>query len=472
MGFFVVTRIAEFYVEHLYGLYNHQINFDHPEGISILHGPNGVGKTAVLKCINYIFSSNFEELVKIPFNKVSITLSNAMRILVTQLKVTSSGGTGKELVPSGKLEVIIFSNEKLLARHTFNAISQNRSNLSRFYNNLAASAHATTVAETYRSYIESKNYMESHSDSDAREEFVLDDKGVVLSENVKNRKRSGSKAVKDILSAFPVHFVETNRLYRPTIESNPNINIGVIGVKTSKMTPTVHECARDLVAHINSALKSYGANAQKLDQSFPHRFISESQPSMDIDELKIKFSETVKKLKDLRAIGLLEADSVQPFDIKSLDAVDFNKLEIMSLFVRDSQLKLTVFDSLLARVQLLLGSMDKKFRNKRVLLSKARGLYVKLDSGDELPLESLSSGEQHELVLMYELLFKVPSGTLVLIDEPELSLHVSWQKAFLPELISVAKEVGFSAVVATHSPFIVGGRHDLMSALDAELDDE
>lgn len=461
-----MTRIAEFYIENLYGLYNHKINLDHSEGISILHGPNGVGKTAVLKCINYIFSSNFDELVKIPFDKVSITLSNAVRILVLQLKVTSLVGGEKEAVPSGKLEVIIFSKEKLITRHTFNVASQSRSNLSRLYNTIASSAHTSAASEIYRSYLE------KYSKPDLPEEFVLDDNGLALTENGKSKKRSGSKAVREILSSFSVHFVETNRLYRPATEPNPNIAIGVIGPKISKMNPTVHECARELVVHINSALKSYGANAQKLDQSFPHRFISESQPSMDIDELKIKFSETVTKLKDLRAIGLLEADSVQPFDIKSLDTVDLNKLEIMSLFVRDSQLKLKVFDSLLARVQLLLGSMEKKFRNKRVLLSKARGLYVKLDSGDELPLESLSSGEQHELVLMYELLFKVPAGTLVLIDEPELSLHVSWQKAFLPELISIAKEVGFSAVVATHSPFIVGGRHDLMSALDAELEDE
>ncbi|WP_332769054.1 AAA family ATPase [Pseudomonas koreensis] len=466
-----MTRITSFFIENLYGLYNHQVNFDHPEGISILHGPNGVGKTAVLKCISYIFSSNFDELVKIPFDKVNITLSNALRILAIQLRQGSSGGGGKEAMYSGKLEVIIFSNEKPVARHTFNTAAQKRLDLARLYGTVS-SATASTAIETYRSYIEQKNFQEGGSVSEESEDHVITEDGVFLLGGGKNKKRSGSKSVKDVLNAFPVHFVETNRLYRSTTEPNPNIAIGVIGAKVSRMTPTVQECARDLVVHINSALKSYGANAQKLDQSFPHRFISESQPSMNIEELKDKFGETVTKLKDLRAIGLLEADSVQPFDIKSLDSVDSSKLEIMSLFVRDSQLKLKVFDSLLARVQLLLGSMEKKFRNKRVLLSKARGLYVKLDSGDELPLESLSSGEQHELVLMYELLFKVSAGTLVLIDEPELSLHVSWQKAFLPELISVAKEVGFSAVVATHSPFIVGGRHDLMSALDAELDDE
>ena len=39
-----------------------------------------------------------------------------------------------------------------------------------------------------------------------------------------------------------------------------------------------------------------------------------------------------------------------------------------------------------------------------------------------LHLVRLSSGEQHELVLAYDLLFKVKEKSLVLIDEPELSL--------------------------------------------------
>ncbi|WP_111874865.1 AAA family ATPase [Aeromonas bivalvium] len=72
------------------------------------------------------------------------------------------------------------------------------------------------------------------------------------------------------------------------------------------------------------------------------------------------------------------------------------------------------------------------------------------------------------MALLFELLFKVQPGTLVLIDEPELSLHVSWQKVFLPELISISDNVGFKSILATHSPFIVGDRFDLMIALDSE----
>src|SRR5690349_22975449 len=44
---------------------------------------------------------------------------------------------------------------------------------------------------------------------------------------------------------------------------------------------------------------------------------------------------------------------------------------------------------------------------------------------DQRPIdvEALSSGEQHELVLLFDLIFRVEKNTLVLIDEPELSLH-------------------------------------------------
>lgn len=64
-------------------------------------------------------------------------------------------------------------------------------------------------------------------------------------------------------------------------------------------------------------------------------------------------------------------------------------------------------------------------------------------------------------MLLYDLLFLVRPGTLVLIDEPELSLHVLWQKRFLPDLLAITSIANLDAIVATHSPFIVGDRQDL-----------
>jgi predicted ATP-binding protein involved in virulence len=62
---------------------------------------------------------------------------------------------------------------------------------------------------------------------------------------------------------------------------------------------------------------------------------------------------------------------------------------------------------------------------------------------------------------MYELLFKVPPQSLILIDEPELSLHVAWRKRFIEDLSSIIELGGFSALIATHSPQIINNRWDL-----------
>lgn len=137
----------------------------------------------------------------------------------------------------------------------------------------------------------------------------------------------------------------------------------------------------------------------------------------------------------------------------------------MTLYVLDTEKKLGVFDDLARRSGTLLENVNQKYRHKRVQVDRQHGLVAVSDSGQQLPLESLSSGEQHELVLHYDLLFRVPPNTVVLIDEPELSLHVAWQNRFLPDLLQIVKLTEFDAVVATHSPYIVGDRNDLMIGL-------
>ena len=73
------------------------------------------------------------------------------------------------------------------------------------------------------------------------------------------------------------------------------------------------------------------------------------------------------------------------------------------------------------------------------------------------------------MVLLYDLLFKVKPNTLVLIDEPELSLHISWQKAFMDDLLEIIRIAHFDVLVATHSPYIVGDRSDLLVVLSPDI---
>lgn len=67
----------------------------------------------------------------------------------------------------------------------------------------------------------------------------------------------------------------------------------------------------------------------------------------------------------------------------------------------------------------------------------------------------LSSGEQQLLTLALKLTAYADDSTVILVDEPELSLHVSWQRAIPGMLEIVGSRMGCSMVVATHSPVVV-----------------
>ncbi len=84
-------------------------------------------------------------------------------------------------------------------------------------------------------------------------------------------------------------------------------------------------------------------------------------------------------------------------------------------------------------------------------------------------LKDLSSGEQHEVVLLYELIFKAKPNTTVLIDEPEISLHITWQNDFLKDLMQIIKLQSIQVIIATHSPQIINENWDLTVNLEKQV---
>ena len=113
------------------------------------------------------------------------------------------------------------------------------------------------------------------------------------------------------------------------------------------------------------------------------------------------------------------------------------------------------------RVQLFKELIDERFRHKTTIVDREAGFRVQFRDHD-VPLDRLSSGEQHQLVLFFELLFELKENALILIDEPELSLHVSWQRKFIPDLQRIIALNKFDVVLATHSPQLVGHWADLV----------
>lgn len=76
----------------------------------------------------------------------------------------------------------------------------------------------------------------------------------------------------------------------------------------------------------------------------------------------------------------------------------------------------------------------------------------------KITLRMLSSGEKQIVSLFSHIYLSGGVGYYVIIDEPELSLSVPWQKRFLPDILGTGRCQGLIAV--THSPFIFDNELD------------
>lgn len=80
------------------------------------------------------------------------------------------------------------------------------------------------------------------------------------------------------------------------------------------------------------------------------------------------------------------------------------------------------------------------------------------ESTDEVavPFSDLSTGEQNRILTFAKVLSVARTGALILIDEPEISLHLHWQMNFHAALKDLVKNLrGLHIVIATHSPTII-----------------
>ncbi len=108
--------------------------------------------------------------------------------------------------------------------------------------------------------------------------------------------------------------------------------------------------------------------------------------------------------------------------------------------------------------------------NKNVYLNESNILSARMDNGTALPLDRLSSGEKQILIIFYLLLFKAKNGSLVIIDEPEISLHVAWQQSLGKTFSDIARLRGLHIIVATHSPQVIHDKWDMSVELRVKND--
>lgn len=88
-------------------------------------------------------------------------------------------------------------------------------------------------------------------------------------------------------------------------------------------------------------------------------------------------------------------------------------------------------------------------------LDKDKKIYFENGLGEQIEIDTLSTGEKELLSKVFYLYLANIQDSLILIDEPEISLHPSWQNRVVNIYKNFAKKNNCQIIIATHSPHIV-----------------
>ncbi|MBD2207507.1 AAA family ATPase [Calothrix sp. FACHB-1219] len=441
-------RIQQISVSGLFGLFDHVIPLNMDERITIIHGPNGFGKTAILKILNAFFNNRYSELLSIPFKKCQLQFDDN-----SNLEIVKNTDALEEIDNN-----IIFNFNK----SNIESVSYSTKTInSRSY----AQKFPVSILEDFipgLTRISSEKWLyipteESLSFTEVLERF----RHFLPLSSIPKEEPEWLDTLK---KKIHIRLIESQRLLNFVPSLSPRLDY-----KTPTMLSTVSAYSDELAKLMQDKFKEYGTISQSLDRTFPVRVVKQ-QPSTELtdEQLRHQFNELEATRSRLIEVGLLDKNEDSEFQIQPQD-IDESTKNALSVYVEDVEKKLNVFTDIASKIDLLRRIINNKFAYsyKEINFSKDKGFIFttcydsSLSNSKTLAPTDLSSGEQHELVLLYELLFKVKPNSLVLIDEPELSLHVGWQVQFLKDLQEITKLADLDILMATHSPDIIQDRWDL-----------
>lgn len=439
-------RVKSIAVKGLFGTFDHEIPLTSADRVTIIHGPNGFGKTMMLRMIAGLLRGETSIFEHTPFAEFFVTLEDETSLIVRR-RAEDQSQVGR---PQGRLEFLV--REPLGTTREIPPVPDISEEVLDEVDNFVPAPYRRAGAGWEDD--EGLNY----SLNEILEMFPRAAAPVPL------QFRTG---VFETLGDLKVFFVQANRLGEE-LEARAEhvVQRGVYRLRVpherpGRPGPRVEQYSRDVVGRIQTVLADYAKHSQESDRTFPERlvrFVRERHQALPEREILDRMAELENKRRRLIKLGLLDSEK----GLRDLTEEDVQGApEALTIYVEDVQQKLEVFDDIAQRIGSLVDIVRGRFEYKRLSIDRQEGFRVLSHLDQPVALRDLSSGEQHELVVLYELLFRAPQKGLVLIDEPEISLHVAWQSRFLSDLIEILKLSGAYAVVATHSPIIIGTRSDL-----------
>ncbi len=442
-------RITKISVKGLFGMFDHEIPLNQESRITIVHGPNGVGKTVLMQMVHGLFHRNYHIYKYIPFEQVRLEFSSGASVSVDREgfgteKIRFDDGSGTEY---DVFEPSQLSHDKLndVEKKLFPDFRRVEWQGEYYW---IHESFLKTKSKIHRYFpLEELHNLDDVIDQDPTAHSTLfGDTPHWFSELLRQTETELIHTLRLQDARLVIRPGETTPRFRRDHDTQYTYDKGELGVEKPAWSEDVF---------VPSPLDA----VELLDRKFESLKIDQM---LDARSQSRKLAEMAWGTEDCALCKSLQSAAENITD-QLLHMEFFRELELFEEIINERLLFKT------------LSLMSKNVANEEEesgrLSPMYKGIEIISENGEALKYSALSSGEQQLLVLYFQLLFDIAPDTLVMIDEPELSMNVVWQRNFLKDLQRIIELRKFDVLIATHSPQIIHDKWDWVVHLGEKVDD-
>jgi energy-coupling factor transporter ATP-binding protein EcfA2 len=421
-----ISRIS---VERLFGTYSYEIpcqgvTYADLSKLLILYGENGSGKTTILNLVYNILATAAQRghrtyIARQPFKRFEVEIADGTRIIADR--------KGDNL--DGAFEWSVSKQHKTIAKVSL-PVDERKA-----------------VAASLLEKIEDKHLevIKAIEDLDIQLYFLSDDRKILgqateAEEDEEWYRLEGGEIVGGKMMG--------RRLYRrdksqglPLDEAIENL---VHWIRTQAFRGS--SLGETSVSAIYSSVIKSIASAYP-STSTPYSDTQLSQLLDSIDSLSAK-NEEFSKLGLMPPLHTEEiARMVRDPNIPNKDILH----AVTKPYVDSIKARFDALEEIKNLINTFIHNMNDFYIDKHVYFDLTKGLRILSYQGQELSPSILSSGEKQLLLLFCHTIVALEKSSIVIIDEPEISLNVTWQRNLIRALLDCVGRGYFQLLLATHS---------------------
>ena len=459
-----MAKISSFEVDGLFG--DRRVSIDIHNNALVIVGPNGIGKSTVATIFYYFISRQWRRLRDMTFDQLSLTVDGRK---LTARRDEISGLSHFQRIWDGGY----FSPR---TRERIN-ILQAADEADRF---IAAEKLSLDDRKRYAALM-NMTQMEVYSMHRALQRRMVEDDGTLFSA----LKLDLEKRVADLLPGRVLYLPTYRRIEKdvrdifPDFEERYRLMSGEAGPKSGRSASHYIELVsfgmEDVKANLiktTNSLRDYSlAQHNNLSGVYLRDVIRGSADKFSAKDINSLTPERITEIIDRvseQALSVSEKDllreKIGSIKGKRIDHIALNDRYLAHYFTR-----LMAADAEISKRETDISNFvevcNAYLSPSKTLVYDERNFGVGIfdDRGRPLDMKDLSSGEKQIVSVFAHLYLEDVQNQSVIIDEPELSLSVPWQKRFLSDIQATGRCDFLFAV--THSPFIYEN-HLQSSALD------